>query len=381
MIDGRWYQRNFSRETALELFDEARSFTEEVVINYMPEVAQAWPLGNELHNVHGFNPKGAIIHVSGSPSMWNTFHMHTRNSHSAHVIIMTGGRFKSLQGGRYELLEALPANILIPHPIMTPLPHSGFLSSKTWGIELRSCGKLRPYDGMNEPPPIMNVEETDTVFRRGLDDYPSKYKYYWRGDLWRKKFHGKVYGWEGFYYELPTIAQIETLLVILMAMNKIADGFDRRFVIPSNCVHQQLPVLPIIPWTDFRNVVTTNWNNYQTPKFVETLFYKKHELYTFEADDIDYYDEGTIGEQLDIHRWRTYANNGELEYLNLDPEEPAINNIVTRKKIKHYSPLMRLGYDSRYIKSAENLYAISRGLTTASRQDILSSIGQEIHVC
>lgn len=378
-MTAEWYERPFSRDTALQLFDEARNFTTEVIINYMPEVANTWPLGNELHAVHNFNPCGAIVHASHSPSMWNTFHMHTRNSHAAHVIIMAGSRLNQLGGNRYPLLKTLPASILMPHSIMTPIPHSGFMSNITWGVELRTCSKLRPYNGIGEPPPVMHSEETEDIFRRGISERPDEFDFYWSGDLWREKFEGRAYGWEGYYFEKPTQAQVESLIIILMAMNKIAGKMDQRIILPSNCIHPELHPLPIIPWSDIRSIVTADWDKYKHPYFINTLFHTKTNDYAFESRDINYYDEGTIGEQLDIHRWRTYANDGQLEAI--DWTENWISN-AKKSVMKNRSPvihkLAKRGYDTSDVEFSTKLYGISRGMANSPNQDIITALSRNM---
>jgi hypothetical protein len=245
------------------------------------------------------------------------------------------------------------------------------MSTKTWGIELRSCGKLRPHTHDEiEPPPIMSNEETDFHFRKGYSDFPEQYNYYWKGDLWRKRFEGKVYSWEGYYYELPTAAQIETLFVILMAMNAIVGKLDKRIILPSNCVKAHLHPFPIIPWYDMRGIVTTRWDEYDAPDIVDELFVK--DPYTWEGYDLDYYDEGTVGEQLDVHRWRTYANDGQLESIDWEIKN---EKILSPKEV---AMLRKLGYSASDHNFALQMYALSRGMITPQKQDIITALNQGI---
>ena len=68
--------------------------------------------------------------------------------------------------------------------------------------------------------------------------------------------------------------------------------------------------------------------------------------------------------------------------MRLDEEEkPIKNSVFSRKNIKEYRTLTKLGYDAKYVQSAMQLYAVSRGLNNASRQDMLSSLDQDIHIC
>jgi hypothetical protein len=369
--DTRWFHGPITREMAERFFQQAHDFTTEVVINYMPETAQAWPLGNQLFKP--FEPQGAVVTLSHSPSMWNSFHLHTRNVYSSHILVMSGRRMVSRSLNHYDMLEHIPATILAPHPIDVSLPHAGWLSTKTWGIELRSCGLLRPHEGQQPPAPLTGAEVNDDTFRVGVDRVPTDFDFFWRSNMWRKPFTGKVYGWEGYFFELPSCEQIETMIIVLRCMNALAGKMDRRLILPSNCVKSDIPTLPILPWKALRTEVTENWDSYDVPPWVDTVFHPDSAS-SYEREDLDYYDEGTIAEQLSEHRWRIGHDDGQLDCV--DWRKEFLSQFAPKPRF--YRELNALGFDNSDARFALDVYAISAGLQGAADQDIISALLRDI---
>lgn len=315
----KWFEQDISVETATEFFDQMYSFTQEFIVNFAPEVKDCWPPTTILPQ-HYFDPKGIVIHTSGTTSIWNTLLNQTRNIYGSHVIICSKDhQFSANIPQEYKLLRSLRSLALAPFKITQGILHSGYLSQDTFGIELRSAGRLRPFDMDTQPTPILPIEENHAVFH---EDYNKSLRFYQPINAWRSKFNGPVYEWHGYYYEQPTMQQFFTLVVVARAMYAlIKDNIDLRLVIPGNCITNIFPELPIIPWDLFRNMMVgknvlthKNQGSNERGDVLKTLFRTQRSC-AYELEDIDDETDATLMERINERRWRGQMDNGERTML------------------------------------------------------------------
>jgi hypothetical protein len=363
----RWFEEDFDKETAIEFLLECQNFTSEYVLNHARELVTTWPLTNVMpKNVFQFKPEGAVVHISETPSMWNALHMQTRNLFSSHFLVMSGQRAMHLQN--YPLLSQLPSTIFMLYPLDAMIPHAGYMSPRTWGIELRNAGRLRPVLTGNKPLPLMPSEETERNFM-ATDNV--KYDCYWRQDLWRHKFNGPVANFEDYYYELPTVSQVISLTALLRALDCVAEenngyGLDRRLVIPSNCISAQHLKLPFINWNIIREQIILR--DVINPKW-EWLAPLSHDPCQFEGHDLDWEDESLLAEQFDDTRWRGERDDGQGVLLN-ESRAFKLASGYTRS-------LSMFGYDSTDPDFSLKMWAIARGMGTNAEELIYNRINHE----
>lgn len=367
----RWFEVNFNKDLAREFLTECWNFTSEFVLNNARELVPTWPLSNTMpRNVFKFNPEGAIVHISETPSMWNALHMQTGHVFASHFIVMSGNRARGPLS-RYPLLKQLPSTVFMLYPLEALLPHSGYLSNRTWGIELRNAGRLRPVPKGLTAMPLMPSEETDRNFVVNDDE---NYDFYWKQDLWRNKFDGPVGRFENSFYELPTIAQVTSLIAILRALDCIHDnddeyGLDQRLVVPSNCVSAQHTKLPFIHWDGVREhmlkreIINPEW---------EWLAPLSHDSCQFEGQDLDWDDESLTAEQFDQLRWRGARDDGESSVLN---EERILTMASGYKR-----SLRVLGYDTSDTNFSLNMWAIANGIGNLPEELIYDRMNKESSV-
>lgn len=362
----RWFEKEIDNITAHEFIDECHSFTEEFILNYAKEMIATWPLTNILpSSIFKFKPKGAIIHTSNTMSLWNELHLCTKHIFGTHFVITSSNHDPNIS--KYPLLAELPANILMMYPIDALVPHSGYISPFTWGIELRNAGLLRPSHKGMKPTPILPSEETERNFRVTPN---IEYDAFWRNKLWCYPFNGSIIQWEDYIYELPFVNQIVSLIALLRALDQLSGGLDRRLVLPSNCISGSEKCLPYIVWDKLRTVISERnaievsheYLNYFTVA-TNTRLSKLDEMCDIEDED-----ESLHGEQLELFRWRGERDDGQLAALKAQRE--------FNFSSLYRSHLESIGYDKSDTDLALQLWAISQGLTIAKDDEIQSRIHQ-----
>jgi hypothetical protein len=363
----RWFEVNFNKDLARQFLEECWNFTSEYVLNNARELVPSWPLTNIMpKSVFKFEPDGAVIHISETPSMWNALRMQTGHVFASHFIVMAGQRAHALD--RYPLLKQLPSTVFMLYPVDAMIPHAGFLSPRTWGIELRNAGRLRPVKEDIEVMPLMPSEETERNFT-AIDN--GRYDCYWRQDLWRHKFEGPVGRFENSFYEMPTLAQVTSLIALLRALDCLYGdeenyGLDRRLVVPSNCVSAQSVKLPFIHWDGVRNamldreIINPEW---------EWLAPLSTDPCQFEGHDLDWDDESLLAEQFDHVRWRGDRDDGQANVLD-EERAFALANGYKRS-------LAMLGYDTSDCDFSLAMWAIARGLGTNTDEIVYARMNQE----
>lgn len=360
-----WFEMIFDQRTVVEFFSECRQFTEEFIVNYAKEMSPTWPLTNILPRQHfDFEPNGAIVHTSESPSIWNTLHMCTRHIYGTHFLILSGRNTTITHHlKRYPLLSALPTPILMLYPIDAHVPHSGYLSAKTWGIELRNAGKLRPVRKGFPPLPLMPSEETDSNFRIKPGQ---SYEPYWRQNLWCLPFPGNVFQLDDYIYEMPTYHQLISLVILLRVLDTYTNGIDMRAVVPSNCVSGDQTKFPYFRWDLIREMAAKRGRI----RHVREWMIHPTTNTPYEYYDLEYEDESLLGELMEVMRWRGERDDGQLNMLYGDREF-----FLARG----YRPILQpLGYDTSDPDFAMRMWAATRGLQEHKDNEIYGKINQLI---
>ena len=358
-----WFEMIFDRRTVIEFLAECRQFTEEFIVNYAKEMIPSWPLTNILPNKHFiFEPNGAVIHTSESPSLWNALHMCTRHIYGTHFMVLSG-RNQTITHHlkRYPLLSALPTPVLLLYPLDAHIPHSGYFSSKTWSIELRNAGRLRPYRKGLQPQPLMPSEETENNF----NIIPGHaYDAYWRQNLWCLPFSGNIFQYNDRIYEMPTYHQLISLVILLRILDTYCDGMDMRAVVPSNCVNGADPKFPYFRWNLIRDIAkqrgpishVREWTIYPTTNTA----YEYHKL--------EMEDESLLGELMEIMRWRGERDDGQVSVLYGNREF-----FLARG----YRPVFEtMGYNNADPNFTMRMWTLSHGLQECKDNEIYGKINK-----
>lgn len=355
----RWFETDFDRATADQFVEELHRYTEEFILNYAKEITITWPLTNVLpRSLFKFNPRGAVIHSTETPSIWNALHLNTKHVFGTHFVVMSGKHENKSTMSRFPLLAQLPAEILMLYPLDALVPHSGFVSPFAWGIDLRNAGQLRPFPKHMRPMPIMPSEENARNFKMSAE---GRYDPYWRSRLWCYPFEGPTVRWEDYLFELPTVQQVVSLIALLRVLDHYANGMDRRLIIPANCISGGVPSLPVLVWNIIRDMVAER--NVINPEH-EWLNYLWSSTTPHELHDVEDENESMHGEQMERARWRGERDDGQLA---------AIKSARQFKLASGYKrDLDKLGYDASDPNFALQLWAISQGLTIAREEDIYS---------
>lgn len=361
----QWFEMIFDRRTVVEFLDECQQFTEEFVVNYAKELFPSWPLSNKLPKRHfDFEPSGIIVHPTESPSIWNSLHMCTRHVYGTHFIVLSGrNQVITHHLKRYPLLSALPSPVLLLYPLTDHIPHSGYLSSKTWGIDLRNAGRLRPYRKGAPPTPLMPAEETESNFKTtpGV-----AFDSYWRQNLWCYPFEGNIFQHDDRIYEIPSHHQVISLIVLIRVLDVYNDGLDFRTVVPSNCVNDSMPKFPYFNWNIIRELGKTRGNiPYSQHLATYPTINTPYEYY-----DLDIEDESLIGELMENARWRGERDDGQLHALYGDR-----SFFLSRG----YRPVFdTLGYDISDPDFALRMWTLSKGLQDIKDNEIYGKLNQLI---
>jgi hypothetical protein len=370
----KWFEKTITLETALEFLDQLENTTAEFVINTLHENIHQWPFSN-VYPKHEFDfkPEGAIVHINETPSLWNALHMLARQSHGAHFLILSGNRTYGNPGSRYPLVRSLPSTVLMLYPFDNITPHSGYLSTKTWGIELRSIGRLRPHNKFFTPPPILPIEEKTENFL--YKDKNEEIKTYWKMDQWRTEFDGPTYLFDDVIYEQPTLKQVVSLITVLRVLNVIkkelykTGPLNKSLIIPSNCIDGSYEKLPLLPWKFIRKWATDSTVGNISDETTIKEFFNRKNTCAYEKEELEWEDESLIAEQISTMRWRCNRDDGELLQLFEDRKFK-----MARGYIKE---LKRSGYDEENLNFAIRMWAIARRLGEAKDHEIYAQLNRE----
>jgi hypothetical protein len=316
-----------------------------------------------------FIPSGAIIHSTRTRTMWDALRVIGSEAYGTHFVIASHKKYPNPE---FELLSSVPSTIFMPMGWESAVPHSAFLSTITWGIDLRNVGKLRPWRSPigADPTPIFNGEETIDMFRYTKSQQPS---FFWWDNLWRSKFNGHAEKWFNFYYEVPSFAQIKTLIILLRVLNALYP-MTPSMVIPASCIRNIDPVTPHVPWDLVRKFV------FDTPEERPTLAEFNHIIQTAKTrDDFDYTASDAIftTDTAKMQMWRSESDEGLLHFvINGDN----INFVGKHHgtKAQYIQNLMALGYSLSDVSFNARLYAAGHNIHPDNFTDSINSIHKKI---
>jgi len=368
----KWYEQSISKDLATNFFQQLKEFTAEYIINYAPDLAITWPPSNRLMGIGEYNPKGAVIHSTRTPSIWNTFRTLLHNVYGTHITVMFKKHVMQY-ADRYNLLKELPSDAFMIYDLNTPIQHSGYISPVTWGIDLRNTGILRPFDSKLRAPPLNVFEEVPRNFRRAYQ-YHDDINMYWNYNYWRESFLGSTYNYEGYYYEKPSRMQVESLIVILRCMSAYSSDFNPEMIIPANCIHGMQPEFPIIPWQLINDYLDPNTNiDFKSNESEWLKLFVQNTKYTkcvWEMHDIE--DPTWVNNQLRQAGWRADLNSGHLRYvMESEPDNEFTNSLFTQGLSAEGYPVY--GSDDM-LQMSIRMYETSHKIQTYRRSDTLSHL-------
>jgi len=302
----RWFEKTFDRTTAIEFFQQLASYSYEFVVNRDAHIASLWPNPNPgmMHS----DPVGAILHPSNSRYLWSSIKNALNPTLSTHFVVAR--KFHDVQANvdHYPLVRDLPTTVLSPHPWRETIQHSGWISGNTVGIELCNCGMLRAARTI-----VLHPSDYDPIrFAMNEENNSSKYKFYWAANAWREEFDGDVYIDNLHGYEVPPSAQLESMLVILRALDEI-HNLDPALILPSSCVGQTPKTMPFINFDELRLAVKYR-SDIDVHLFGATA--SSRATYPEEGDTYDDEIEGLVTMEASRNRWRTNTDDSHINTLN-----------------------------------------------------------------
>ena len=253
------------------------------------------------------------------------------------------------------MLGALPCAVIMPMGWQNIVPHAGFLSNITWSIDIRNVGRLRPWRDPigREPRPLDRESEREDQFRWHETDRPST-AFYWNKNDWRANFTGSVVQYGGFYQELPSKEQVETLIILLRILNTYTP-LQRNFILGADQVSTAVRdhVLPNVKMNEVRSDVFSPRRLFDTSFFKSDTNIKKINDWTFNTE----MDEFNISELLRTIGWRAEYDAGELNQL-LGGQMFESTAIARNNWIKRLLDL--LDYDKSDINFSIRLFALAQ---------------------
>lgn len=340
----RWYEEDFSVNTVEEFFKQCQEFTKQAI-----EKSGIKGLKHTSFNFfeppsqHVFTPRGIVVSASKTVSIWDSLFAIASRAYNVNFIISN----RKPRKGDGELLEQMPATILIPSTVTNVIHHASYLSKYTWGIEIRNVGKLRPVSGRDKPDPVYKGEETDKFFTSRRQ--PSKY--YWWNDLWREEFDGRSVPYGKYFFEHPMNRQVEALLVLIRILSKYTP-IRRELILPLDCIIGGEPHLPSIDWHAVRETFfgTEKTQEYSRNKLLNNIEVDKSDWNRKEQRDEYFLRELSI-----YHSNRVGFDNGQVDFIFDDKKllTGSIKNLV--------EPIRELGYDPFDMELACRMMTLAHG--------------------
>ena len=349
-----WYEKNFDRATALEFLSQLRTYTLEFIVNREPHLASIMPTA-DLGAMH-LQPNGAIIHPSHSKYLWSSIKAALQPNCTQHFIIARKRHERVNYIGHYPLVQALPTTVLMPHPPTELIQHSGWVSKRTVGIELCNCDMLRASRSF-----IVEPSDYDPVrfaMNDGIDQ--NSYKFFWAGNAWREEFDGDVYIHGLHAYELPSMPQLESLAVVLRALDEAYD-IDPSLVLPCSCVGETPTVLPHLNFDELRIAM-----KYRSAVDVGVFGAAANQDNTYmdEDDIIDEDIEGLTAMEAGRNRWRSDTDDGHFSIL-----KRMVNYKYNCIDDETEAYLQQCGYHTEDVNTAMTLWALSHTTTAINGFD------------
>jgi hypothetical protein len=291
-----------------QFFEECHDFTRERMKKAVGNINRTWPFNHHLNSQrYPFEPKGAVISITNTPTVWDALRLYARQRFGVHFMISGHAAPKG-----YELLSQLPAAVYTPMRFDRTIPHGGFLSTRTWGFDLRLLGRLRPYFSATgqRPPTIFPENESEKIF---ADVDVSNPDLYYQRNLWTAPFEGNVVKFAGFWWEAPVQKQILTLLYILRALNNMY-GLDPSLILPAHCIHRRAFTMPFMDWDFFRKGAVGH--DHQAENLAAAYADVSHDIEYKQEESSTQEDE--LLKMMQGHDWRAETDDGGLRFIDSD---------------------------------------------------------------
>jgi hypothetical protein len=235
-----WYNLvSLPKEKILEFFDELRRARNIILEEHGGISPEEW--NHEVVQNKKFVPKGAVIHTSGMKSFKETLLCNNSGYFSSHFIIASNKYSNCLPKKEFPLLSQVPATIFMPFDLDTYIPHSGYLSPVTFGIEMRNLGHLRPDEEKFVRPIYEDANEWNFRLWKKKPIY-----YYSREENWTEPFEMPTYTWQGYHYEKFTSKQYLALCILVKCLTKLF-YLNPALLLPSSAIIDKPHNCPVIP--------------------------------------------------------------------------------------------------------------------------------------
>lgn len=340
----KWYEKSFDRNTAIEFFQQLSAYTYEFVLNRDPHIAASWPIPN-VGNMK-CQPEGAIIHPSYSRYLWSSVKAATNPTSGIHFIVARKRHDRVDSIEHYPLVKDLPATVLSPHPHEEIIQHSGWISRITTGIELCNCDMLRADDSI-----VVHPSDYDPIrFAMNGRTKESDYKFFWAANGWREEFVDDVYMHGLHAYEIASAPQLESMVVILRALDEIYH-LNPSLILPSSCVGETPTTFPYVNFDELRVAVKYR-SDVDVYSFGATA--SSDSTYMEEDDVIDDDIDGITASNFHRNRWRTNTDDGHIHILRTFADKKFS---FVDSKTKEY--LKNAGYNSLDVNQSILVWALT----------------------
>ena len=305
-----WAQAEIPRDVAVAYLEECQENYRDVCRRRYPSLSH---VKNNHHRYleHEFVPTGAVIHASKTRNSMDALRAIARGNYGTHFVVGKNGARK-----KGELSESVPCNVYAPMSIEHSVPHAGYLSDLTWGIDLVNLELLRAYYGHADiKPRHIYREEFKKNFisrNRWVERHGKgvKIDYYSRYNNWSEPFVAigtmpKYVNPDGDTYEAISLDQVMTLVILLRALNSISP-LSCGMIVPASCVtYKAEPCFVGLNWTYLRSLL---WK-YKTESKVQGN-YLGHDALDERNNDIIHeteqnVEEGQISETVIDNGWRS----------------------------------------------------------------------------
>jgi len=364
-----WYEKEITKKIAEQLFAEIEDFTQQYINNRMPRIRNLWPFPKDIYE-ENYAPHGAVVHLSRTTTIANALFMLSRGVYNTHFLI-TSTKHSNINHIRYPLMSKLPSYVFMPTHPDTFVQHSGWISTRTIGIDLRNVGQLRPHVAGIDPMPLYTIDNKKEClsYNHDKNNMPDLYTY---NDCWREPFIGNSYSYREWWYENINSQQLITLTIILRCLDRYL-GLDTSMIVPSNCITGETSISPGIAWDNIRQMINPTCVKYGKSCYNWIRALHSNKTSTKELED-SYDSEALIGSLLDDSRWRGARDLGQLDQLN------TVSVTSGASEYKHH--LGFLGYEYRKIGGCERsmqLYAAAKNIGY-EHQDVIYSTFKNQHV-
>ena len=366
-----WWNEDISEQTALQFLAECQEYTRSIIQNHHPDI-KSKRFSHKIPSIESpFVPFGAVIHSSRTKTMWDSLRVIGSEAYGTHFIVAT---HKGIKNKEFELLASIPSTILMPMGWEDAVPHSTFMSTMSWGIDLRNVGRVRPWHSpiVSVPTPVFSGEENDNTFKYTQKGEP---EFYWWDNLWRTKFNGNVNKWFDYYYEVPSFAQIKSLIVLLRVLNALSP-LKRQAVVPASCIRNIEQVMPHVPWELIRHFVFDSPNEHPTMGDFNYEIPSSRSYEDFNNDKTSA-DEVFIMDNAKRHRWRTEVDDGMLHFL-INGREVSFIGSRRNMRLKFIEDLNQLGYDTSDLNFSARMFTICNGMLPDRLNDSVNAARKKI---